>query len=97
MATILENNNQSSIGAQECAESSRKANTMPMRTFSEVKGLLFVREHQHRLASKREVLLHRTMLTACPSLTSNNKSPSNNIVRISIQSTMQERIIDLQM
>jgi len=65
MATILENNNQSSIGAQECAESSRNANTMPMRTFSEVKGLLFVREHQHRLASKREAKLHRQMQKAC--------------------------------
>ena len=65
MATILEYNNESNVGAQECAESSRNANTMPMRTFSEVKGLLFVREHQHRLASKREAKLHRQMQKAC--------------------------------
>ena len=65
MATISELNNESNVGAPKVAQSTSNANTMPMRHFLEVGGLLFVREHQHRLASKREVLLHRTMLTAC--------------------------------
>jgi len=65
MATILEHNNESNAGAQRCAKSSRNAKTMAMRTFSEVGGLLFVGEHQHRLASKREAKLHRQMQKAC--------------------------------
>ena len=65
MATILEHNNESNVGAQRCAKSSRNAKTMAMRTFSEVKGVWFVHEHHHRLASKREVQLHQKMLTAC--------------------------------
>ena len=65
MTTILEHNNESNVGAPKVSQSSRNVNTMPMRTFSEVGGLLFVREHQHRLASKREAKLHRQMQKAC--------------------------------
>ena len=66
--------------ASNTSETKPNANTMPMRHFSRFEGVWFVQEsmsvqhvsenhkvheHRHRLASKREVQLHRTMLTAC--------------------------------
>ena len=69
-----------STEASNTSETTPNTNTMPMRHFSRFEGVWFVQEsmsvkhvsenhkvheHRHRLASKREVQLHRTMLTAC--------------------------------